>query len=72
MKLLFLETIRKKIKDLAQKVNAPKDSLPTFGSTRDFGYPHIEVDKNGYHYVVVKRGKEYERNTTQDLDELFY
>jgi hypothetical protein len=55
MKLLSLTTIRKKVKDLAQKINAPKDSLPRFGTTMDFGHPHIEVDKKGYHYVVFEK-----------------
>ena len=47
MKLLSLGTKRKKRKVLAQKIDAPKDSLPRFGSTRDFNWPHIEVDIKG-------------------------
>ncbi len=34
--------------------------------------PHIEVDTQGYHYVVVERGEELTRITTMDLDELLY
>jgi hypothetical protein len=46
--------------------------LPTYGVSRDFGYPHIEVDSAGHHYVVVERGKELKRITTPQLDELLY
>ncbi len=72
MKILSLATIRKKTTDIARIINAPRDLLPTFGSTRDFGNPHIEVDKKNYHYVVVERGIEWERSTTQNLNELLY
>jgi len=72
MKILSLATIRKKTTDIARIINAPRDLLPTFGSTRDFGNPHIEVDKKNYHYVIVERGIEWERSTTQNLNELLY
>jgi hypothetical protein len=48
------------------------NSLPTYGQTRDFARPHIEVDSRGYHFVVMERGQEQSRFTTGDLDELLY
>ena len=33
------------------------------------GYAHLEVD-DAYHWVVVERGVDVQRRTTQDLDEL--
>ncbi len=55
------------------RIDAPDDLLPTYGYSRDFGYPHIEVDANGLlHYVIVERGEELERKTTNELDELLY
>lgn len=60
------------VSTLAIKLGIEKTDLPTYGSSRDFGYPHIEVDENGYHFVVIERGREIERQTTRDLDELLY
>ncbi|MEI9988884.1 MAG: Imm63 family immunity protein [Rhizomicrobium sp.] len=39
--------------------------------SNDFACPFIEVDR-AYHLVVRERGKEFERHTTADLDELLY
>jgi hypothetical protein len=47
-------------------------ALPTYGHTKDFARPHIEVDSRGYHFVVVERGQERERFTTRELDDLLY
>ncbi|MFX1286291.1 MAG: Imm63 family immunity protein [Promethearchaeota archaeon] len=30
------------------------------------------MNKEGYQYIVRERGKELEKRTTQDLDELFH
>jgi hypothetical protein len=68
-----LDEIREKVQDLANKINASTDLLPTYGYSKDFAYPHIEVDKVGLlHYVIVERGQEFERRTTDKLDELLY
>jgi hypothetical protein len=71
-KICSLEEIRSEVNRLAAQINAPDDLLPTYGYSRDFAYPHIEVDARGYHYVVVERGQEIERITTVELDELLY
>ena len=73
MILLSLQDIKDKTEKLALRIDAPADLLPTYGHSRDFGYPHIEVDSAGLmHYVVVERGQELERKTTSDLDQLLY
>jgi hypothetical protein len=64
--------IEAKINQLAAKIAATKYLLPTFGKTQDSARPHIETDSRGYHYVVVERGEELKRETTQDLDELLF
>ena len=46
--------------------------LASFSRGTGFGDPHIEVDTTHYHYVVTERGKELERKTTLDADELIY
>lgn len=73
MTTLSLDEIKKKVNELALKINAPTDLLPTYGQSRDFAYPHIEVDNVGLlHYVIVERGQELSRKTTNKLDDLLY
>ena len=70
---LTYKKIRKQVDLIAELISAPKNSLPTYGYSRDMAYPHIEIDKFGrLHYVVIERGQENERFTTTDLDELLY
>ncbi len=72
MNLLTLKEIETEVNRLAKIINAPQDGLPTYGFSRDFAYPHIEVDARGYHYVIVERGEELKRETTLDLQELLF
>ena len=67
-----LEKIRDKINKLATRINPPSHSLPTYVRTEDGARPHIEVDANGYHYIVVERGQERQHRTTNSLSKLFY
>jgi hypothetical protein len=41
-------------------------------SATGFGDPHIEIDDRGYHYIIRERGREHERRTTEEFDELLY
>jgi hypothetical protein len=73
MKIPSFDDIKKRVDMLASKINAPTDLLPTYGYSRDFAYPHIEIDKVGLlHFVIVERGHELERTTTDSLDTLLY
>jgi hypothetical protein len=70
---LSLDGIKKNVDDLALKINAPNNLLPTYGYSQDSGYPHIEVDSKGLlHYVTMERGQELDRKTTNNPDELLY
>jgi len=69
---LSLKEIKKVVAKLSLKISASKDLLPTYGYSRDMAYPHVEVNSEGYHYVVVERGQERSRKTTKELDELLY
>jgi hypothetical protein len=69
---LTLSEIKFRVDELARKIGASDSSLPTYGYTEDFAHPHLEVDSRGYHYVVIERGQELERSTTNDIDELLY
>jgi hypothetical protein len=67
-----LNEIKSEVNRLATKINATENLLPTYGSSEDGARPHIEIDSHGYHYVVVERGEELSRITTDDLDKLLY
>jgi Immunity protein 63 len=71
-KLLTLKEIEVEVNHLAGLIAAPKDLLPTYGYSRDFAYPHIEVDQSGYHYVIIERGQELDRRSTGDMLQLLY
>ena len=69
--LIGLSAIRARVNKLAALIDAEPDRLPSYGATRDFGFPHIEVDTQ-YHRVVIERGQEIDRKSTSDLDELLF
>jgi hypothetical protein len=71
--LITLNDIRKKVEELAEKINSKTELLPTYGYSKDFAFPHIEIDSVGLlHYVIVERGQELERKTTNKIDELLF
>ncbi|HOU85756.1 MAG TPA: Imm63 family immunity protein [Spirochaetota bacterium] len=72
MNYLNLKEIADEVNNLARKIKAPKNTLPTYGHTIDGAHPHIEVDQYGYHYFVIERGQELKRKTTQNIHELLY
>ena len=67
-----ISTIRKKVRELGKKINAPKKLLTIRSTTDGFGTPHIEIDDKGYHYIVSERGTEFRRDNTRDLHTLLY
>lgn len=65
--------IRKQVRELAKKIDAPANLLPTYKYSFGEALPLIEVDKQGkLHYVRIERGKEFERRTTENPDELLF
>jgi hypothetical protein len=60
------------IERLARLIEAGPELLPTYGFSDGSGRPHVEVDASGYHYVESERGHEFDRWTTQELDELLF
>ena len=61
-----LARIRSEVSRRALTIGASGYVLPTYGQSEDAARPHIEADSRGYHYVVVERGQELKRVTTQD------
>ena len=65
--------IKKKVEELALKISAPKNLLPTYGKENWDAHPYIEVDNLGLmSYIISERGEEYERTMTDKIDELLY
>jgi hypothetical protein len=67
-----LQDIEADVAVLATLIGATRDDLPTYGISRDFGYPHVEMEAGLYHYVVVERGKELDRRSSANYDDLLY
>lgn len=71
--LKTLTQIKDRVDELAFKIGAANhSSLPTYGRSEDGARPHIEVNAQGYHFVVVERGQELKRITTLDWNDLLY
>lgn len=69
---MTLLEIEHKVKQLGEIIETAPHLFPTYGYSKDFAYPHIEVDSTGLHYVIIERGQELQRKTTNKLDELLY
>lgn len=67
-----LQQIEADVAALATRVGANRDELPTYDHSREFGYPHVEVDSGLYHYVVVERGRESTRRSSPHYADLLY
>ena len=67
-----LRRVRKKVKTLSKKIEAPKHAIPTFGYSEQSGLAHIERTGQEYHYVVCERGSEFSRKTTDNVKELLF
>ena len=74
--MLSFEQLKNKIYEYGKKIGLDEtSSLYPFLSETDFTLSDGEtvyVDREGYHYVVMCRGKLDEHTVTKDLDELLY
>ena len=68
-----LAEIKTEVERLAATIEASQShALPTYAYSADFARPHIEVDSQGYHLVIIERGQELERFTTVEFDDVLY
>lgn len=68
-----LDDIKIKAEELAVKIGAPLNSLPSYGQLKWDAHPYVEIDTLGFMYFIVsERGEEYERRMTDNLDDLLY
>ncbi|AFM12670.1 immunity 63 family protein [Turneriella parva] len=72
MNHLSLLQIKNLVRKKAMLISAPNNYLPSFGKPTYDAHPHIELNNQKYHYVILERGKESERRSTPDLEEFFY
>jgi Immunity protein 63 len=73
MTKLSLDEIKKNVDELAAKISAPSNLLPSYGNLKYEAHPYIEVDNLGFmFYVVSEEGQELERKMTDKLDDLLY
>src|SRR6185312_3139613 len=63
--------IKNLIDEFAQRIDAPKELLPTYGYPFDKGRTHIEVDDNGQIYYFPEE-RSRERYFLRDIDDLLY
>jgi len=70
--MLTLSEIEVKVNELAQKIGASQNILPTYGYSEQTARPHIEVNPRAYSYVVAQSGQEVSRYATRDVDQLLY
>jgi len=70
--MFTLSEIEVKVNELAPKIGAPQDILPTYGYSEQTARPHIEVSLRVYSYVIAQSGQETSRYTTRDIDQLLY
>lgn len=68
---LNLPALQAVVEALADRIEAPSHSLPSYGISDQTGRPHIEISQV-YHYVVAERGSEHSRAVTAELDLLLY
>lgn len=67
-----LSRLKEEVVRRADAAGLSRSDLPTFSTSEDFGRPHVEIDRRGFHFVVVERGQELERRTARDRNELLY
>lgn len=71
-KIYSTSYIKKKVQEYGKIIDAPQDLLIVRTTPAGFGYSHIEIDEQGYQYIITERGHELERLQTDNLDELLY
>lgn len=69
---MTLIEIENNVNLLGKLIKASPHLFPSYGFSKDDAAPHIEVDSMGMHYVIIERGEEIERKTTNNIDEFLY
>ena len=70
--ILTLPEIKERVDQLAERIGAPQNALPTYGNSEQGDGVYVEVDSRGYQFIAAERGRENERYITSDIDDLLY
>jgi len=73
IRTMTLSALKEQVDTFGGLIQAPQHLYPTYCRSADGALPHIELDGSGtFHFVVVERGRELERQTTAVLDDLLF
>jgi len=69
-----IELLKDKIYRLAQKINAPEQTLPVFNrsASREEFFRYVTYEANSYHLVDVERSREKKKESTEDENLIIY
>ena len=67
-----ISSIKSRYYSIARQLKVAEAHVYFFTTPHHDGSAHIERIGDSYCYVVTERGKEYERRTTSDPDEVLY
>ncbi len=65
-----LQKLAARVAELAARIGAPADSLPTFGVRADGDRAQVEWLGGAYHHVFFDRGIEVHRQSTPDAEQM--
>ena len=70
--LLTFPEIKAEVDRLAKIIGAMQEVLPAYGFSAQDGRPHIDIDSQGYCYLVLDKGVVCDCLITNDIQELLY
>ena len=66
------DELKLEVLKLSKIINVPEHLIPTFDYSKDFARPHIEIQEQEYHFVIIERGQELERRKTFEIKEILF
>ncbi|HEY4875610.1 MAG TPA: Imm63 family immunity protein [Puia sp.] len=67
-----LNSIKEMIDAYAEKINATKNLLPTYGNWKEY-HPDVDIDENGQlYYQIYERGQQLRNDFAYDEDDLCF
>jgi hypothetical protein len=70
--MITIQELYGQVRELAKKINAPVELLPTFGTSDLSGRPYIVIRGDTYHYLANDRDAVIVNRETTSLPKLLY
>jgi hypothetical protein len=70
--LITLKELKLQVEELARRIDAPTEFLPTFGMSNHDGTPNIEIERDTYYYMAYDRDVVTINRQTTRLPRLLY